>query len=92
MKLIEDHCPHDEPIMIQGWIDCLRWALTGDGPASEIRASFESDTGKSIALPATPFDRMVDAAVGYDGGVRDYFEAFVPWFNVNVWGDATEGE
>lgn len=67
------------PIMFQAWLDCLRWAI-GE---PEIVAKFRAETGTTWTPGKTPLDRMIDDAGGAE---RGFVEAFVKWFNVNVWG------
>ena len=69
-----------DPVMAVAWRDCLMWAAGEQG----IRDAFESDTGMHLAM--SPFDRMIDEATGLDAAVA---EAFVRWFNENIWGSTS---
>jgi hypothetical protein len=67
-------------LMIIAWRDCLMWAQ-GE---PEIRATFEAETGMKLPSDsASPIERMVDKATGYDAA---WANAFIAWFNKNVWG------
>ena len=39
--MVIEKCPHHEPLMIQAWADCLRWAINQES----ILAIFKADTG-----------------------------------------------
>ena len=72
--------PNDTPEYAHGaWASALSFALH----TPEIRAAFESDTGKHYSPPKCAIDSMIDEATGFQS---DYLHAFGGWFNVNVWG------
>ena len=72
--------------MAPAWAACLRWAI---GEA-QVRADFEAATGhrwshSATAMPmASALEAMIDSATGHD---KAYVEAFIAWFNENVWGE-----
>ena len=68
-----------DPLMAIAWRDCLIWAARQDN----IVSAFEADTG--MYLPASTLDRMIDLATGFN---EERAQAFVVWFNKNVWGPA----
>ena len=60
------------------WHDAVLWAF--DEP--DLRAQFQADTG--IDLATSGIDRLIDEATGK----RDEdLEAFIAWFDRNLWGD-----
>ena len=61
------------------WADCLHWALG----RPDILAAFKAETKMSYKAPQSPIETMIDDATGYS---RPFLEAFIPWFNANVWG------
>lgn len=72
--------PADTPrYMFQAWFDCLHWALGEEGCVE----AFRRDTGIGWRPGRSPIERAIDQATGAE---RHFFEAFIPWFNVNVWG------
>ena len=76
---ISNHMPKDV-LMQQTWMDCLHWAL-GE---PEIVARFKEETGRNWSPATTPAEKLIDEATGAG---RAFVEAFVPWFNANVWGE-----
>jgi len=66
--------------MAPAWAGCLRWAVG----KQEILDAFAHETGNQWKPGRSGLDRMIDEATGAD---RKFFEAFVAWFNVNVWGE-----
>jgi hypothetical protein len=76
---ISHYAPKD-PLAFQTWADCLHWAL---GEA-DIKARFEIETGNKWSPPKSQAEKMIDEAT--EAAVA-YLQAFVPWFNENVWGD-----
>lgn len=68
------------PLMIPPWAGCIRWAL-GD---ANILSQFRAETGNTYTPLRTPIDQMVDEARGVEGL---FLEAFVRWFNSNLWGE-----
>ena len=80
-----DLFPDDTPeYMVQAWVDCLLWAIGEPG----ILKRFMTETGKSYSVPKSPIEAMIDESTGYKDAA---IFAFVPWFNVNIWGKM-EGE
>lgn len=74
--------PKDTPEFMHGaWVSCLSWAV-GYEP---ICKQFEEATGVKWAGPRHGIDVLIDAACGHSP-VEDYFRAFVPWFNKQIWG------
>ena len=74
-----------DPLMAVTWRDCLVWAASEDG----FRARFEADTGMKLPKSSSsPLDKMIDEATGFDKAIA---EAFIDWFNENVWGDEERG-
>lgn len=74
--------PDDTPeFMYPAWLSCLSWAA-GHTPTLK---QFERATGTRWLGPRSSIEAMVDKAVGHNPA-EDYFSAFVPWFNVWVWG------
>ncbi len=69
-----------EPLMAQGYVDCLHWALGFDA----ILEQFRVDTGNKWTPGHTPLSRAINSATG-DG--LKFVQAFVPWFDANVWGE-----
>ena len=76
--LLDKYIPSDK-LQAIAWVDCLRWALSND----DVLAQFRQDTGNRWAPSRGVLDRMIDEATGAD---RGFIEAFVAWFNSNVWG------
>lgn len=66
--------------MAHAWVDALRWAIGEE----KVLADFRKATGNAWTPPKTPIDAMVDSASGAD---KAFIEAFVAWFNENVWGN-----
>ena len=71
---------HDNLIMTQAWVDCLRWSVT----EPEMLAAFRADTGCDFTPGLTPIDWMIDGATGRQ---RAFVEQYVAWFNENIWGE-----
>lgn len=71
----------DDPLMAGAWASALKWAYS----EPDIVAAFERDTGLT-PMPArtSGLEAMIDKACGVHA---ERAEAFVKWFNVNVWGD-----
>jgi hypothetical protein len=83
---LESLRPADTPEhMTPAWLGCIHWALGNE----EIVSAFRADTGMRWRPATTPFDRMIDQAVGAE---RQFLEAFIRWVNVNVWGPVNPGE
>lgn len=72
-------CPETNPIMMGAWAACLEWAIFD----KDIMADYTATTGKSINLPKTQIDLMVDQATG---ALESQLDNFVGWFNLNIWG------
>jgi hypothetical protein len=73
--------PYD-PLMAASWLAAIRCALTTQ---PDMIAAFTKKTG--LVLPSQPrsaIEAMIDNATGVD---RKFVDAFVDWFNVNVWGE-----
>lgn len=79
------YCPAGNVVMAAGWLGALRFALGRE----DILAAFRADTGNQWQPGQTPIDRMIDEATGAGA---DFFRAFLPWFNENVWGSEDGGE
>jgi hypothetical protein len=82
--------PSDTPeFMYDAYFSCFFWAIQFD----PILQQFLSDTGLAIPVPRPPIVQMVDKATGFNP-YKEFVHAFVPWFNLNVWGpiDGTEEE
>ena len=78
--MISELRPSDTPEHAEGaWVSCLLWAA-GE---QEIVNTFYKDTGLRLTAPRNALDRMIDDATKAHERVA---EAFVKWFNVNVWG------
>lgn len=45
---------------------------------------FERDTGVKFVPPRNGIERMIDDATGASAGI---VEAYLKWFNENVWGE-----
>jgi hypothetical protein len=74
--------PDDVPgYAYDGYFSCLHWAI-GD---EDVLDHFKSDTGLSYHPPKTEIEEMIDEATGHKPA-EDFIRAFVPWFNVNIWG------
>lgn len=72
--------PADTPdYMASAWFDALHWAI---GEADVLKR-FGADTNIHWQPGETPIDLMLDKITGLD---REFIEAFIQWFNVNVWG------
>ena len=70
--------PEDTPsYMAPAWLSAVTWAAT------DLKATYELETGNRVVVGATPLDRMIDEATGRDWAT---VKAFVAWFNENVWG------
>lgn len=79
--------PDDTPDhMAQAWVDCLRWAAGDTATLSAFHAATGGHWKALSATPANALDAMIDDATGAS---RDRLEAFVRWFNENVWGPMT---
>jgi hypothetical protein len=65
--------------MAEAWLDCLRWAV--EEPS--IVAAFTEATGHRWTAPRNGIERAIDDATGAG---KKYIEAFVTWYNENVWG------
>lgn len=73
--------------MYPAWASCLRWAIG----CNDMLKEFETETGVSRPdFPETGLDALIDEATGHNPA-EEFFRAFVPWFNKNVWG-TMEGE
>jgi hypothetical protein len=83
--------PSDTPDYMAGaWVSALLWATQ----SKDCMGAFQASTG--CKPPTSPTERMIDSATGNDKRTAD---AFVVWFNKNVWGpmdgpeaDANAGE
>lgn len=72
----------DDPLKAAMWYGMLRHALTSQ---PKIIAAFTKDTGLALPLrPRNAIEVMVDDATRVNHEIVD---AFVDWFNTNVWGD-----
>jgi len=72
----------NDPLMAASWLAAIRCALTTQ---PDMIAAFTKETG--LVLPSQPrsaIEAMIDNATGVD---RKFVDAFVDWFNVNVWGE-----
>jgi hypothetical protein len=67
------------------WIGAVRAVLAT--PA--LMESFRTETGRTWTPGRTTIDRLIDDATGAD---RAFFEAFLTWFNAEVWGTTAEGQ
>ncbi len=77
--------PADTPDYMDGaWLGALHWAI-GE---TEVLERFSAETGVHWHPGRTPIDRMIDEATGAD---RKFIEAFIEWFNVNIWGVGENG-
>lgn len=79
MSVLETYMPKDHTW--QAWADCLHWAI-GE---PEILKAFREETGNNWQPGTTPIEMMIDEAIGAD---RAFIEAFLSWFNENIWGGA----
>lgn len=61
------------------WTGCLHWALG----KPDVLAAFKAETGMGSKAPQLPIETRIDEATGYS---RSFLDAFIPWFNANVWG------
>lgn len=74
--------PQDTPeFMAPAYFGCLQWALKTDGILEE----FRKDSGLAIPAARASIEKMIDEATGFDA-MEHFMRAFVPWFNVWVWG------
>lgn len=72
--------PEDTPeYMWPAWGSCLHAALGHH----ETLAAFRAATGNTWSPDVTAIEKMIDQGTGAD---RAFLEAFVTWFNENVWG------
>lgn len=79
-----DMMPLNTPrYMADAWLGCLAWAIS----ERDILARFMAETG--VRPASSPIARMIDAATGHGDAIP---EAFIAWFNANVWGDPFEIE
>ncbi len=72
----------DDPLMAASWLAAIRCALTSQ---PDMIKAFAKETG--LALPTQPrsaIEAVVDEATKVNSEIVD---AFVDWFNVNVWGE-----
>lgn len=60
--------------------DCLMWAIR----QGDILEAFRRDTGNRWTPGLTPIDRLIDQETGAEAA---FAEAFVRWFDENIWGD-----
>jgi hypothetical protein len=77
-----DLTPHmpDDPLMVPAWTACLLWAVQHPEMLQEFRVA----TGMQWQPGRTGLERAIDEATGADDA---FVEAFVRWFNANVWGE-----
>ena len=76
--------PADTPdYMAPAWLGALHWAIQ----RPEFLDRFSKETYTSWRPGLTHHDRMIDRATGAD---QKFIEAFIAWFNVNVWGAVGE--
>jgi hypothetical protein len=77
---IEALRPADTPEYMTGaWLGCISYALGDPG----VVALFRAETGNQWQPGLTAIDQAIDEATGAD---RAFFEAFIRWANVHVWG------
>lgn len=72
--------PADTPDYMDGaWLSALYYAIG----QPDILKRFSADTNMHWRPGTTPLDRMIDEVTGAE---LKFLEAFIPWFNANVWG------
>lgn len=75
------HMPENTPdFLAQAWVDCLRWASA----STEVLDAYEQSGGLMPRPVRNGLDAMIDRATGINEAA---FEAFVAWFNENIWGN-----
>lgn len=62
------------------WASCLSWAIHNE----DMRIAFQQATGRKWSPPRSGLDLMIDEATGAN---RAFIEAYITWFNQNVWGN-----
>lgn len=74
-----------DPLEAIAWRDCVRFAIAEPG----LLECFEQDTGVVVTSSCGVLNMLVDEATGAN---RHVVEAFLGWFNANVWGNHPSAE